>query len=130
MFQPNARQMSAFNFPMMPFPYYNSKIRQQPSDNAFNVIKNFDIFELPKHTIKAQIVMFKEQPHVSVSKFMHSPYNPNGLPTGKGIFMPVQAWHALCDSVDSINKELNGLSKSTSVACMKLNYVLSITNII
>ena len=126
MFQPNARQMSAFNFPMIPFPFYHSKIRQQPSENMFKVVKNFDIFEQPKHMIKAQIVIFKEQPHVSVSKFYTTPANPNGLPTGKGIFMPVLAWHALCESIESINNELNALNKSSSVACMKFNIKLNL----
>ena len=126
MFHANARQMSAFNFPMVPFPFYHSNFRQKPAENPFKVLKTFDIFELPKHTIKVQIVLFKEQPNVSVSKFFKSSSNPEGVPTGKGIFMPVDAWRSLCESLDTINKELNSINKTSSVACMKLNFKKSI----
>ena len=119
MFQPNAMHMSGFNYPMMPFPFYQQNPKPSNSQGLFKVVKNFDIFHLPKHTIKAQIVMFNDQPHVSVSKFLDSPCNPNGMPTRKGIFMPAEAWHSLCDSMDSINIELSGIFNSASVACMK-----------
>ena len=130
MFHANANQMSAFNFPMVPFPFYHSNFRQKPAENPFKVLKTFDIFELPKYTIKVQIVLFKEQPTVSVSKFFKSSSNPEGVPTGKGIFMPVDAWRSLCESMDTINKELNSINKTSSVACMKLNFKQSIIIII
>ena len=114
MFQPNAMHMNGYNYPMMPFPFYHQNSKPQNSEGAFKVVKNFNIFQLPKHTIKAQIIMFNEQPHVSVTKFSNS----NGMPTRKGIFMPAEAWHALCGSMDSINMELNGFLNPTSVACM------------
>ena len=117
MFHPNAKQMSAFNFPMMPFPFYKSK----PAENTFKIVKNFDIFKHSKYTIKAQIVQFNELPHVSVSKFLNVSTNPAGVPTGKGIFMSMEAWHSLCDNMDIINNELNYVNNPASVACMKLN---------